>query len=111
MYSEGRQPRTGHWVYGLFIPKTEACVNRLCLFIININKLHVYSLRWVRKSSVRFSPKTGTAASHHNSQARSWSISKFYAPFQLIFNKAKGRNCALPPAFIRLAQTWLATEG
>jgi hypothetical protein len=42
------------------------------------------------------SPKTGTAASHHNFQAGPCSISKFYAPAQLIFIMYLGRNCSLP---------------
>ena len=34
-WDEGWQPRMGHWVFGLFQPQTEACANRLCLFITN----------------------------------------------------------------------------
>jgi hypothetical protein len=53
---------------------------------INTSKLHVFSRTDKNKFIEDQSPKTGTAASYHNSQAGLWSISKFYAPVQLTFN-------------------------
>jgi hypothetical protein len=48
--------------------------------------------------------KAGTATIHHNSQTGPWSISKIYAPFQLIFNKQNGRNCDPPAPSLKLAK-------
>ena len=58
------------------------------------------------QENLRF-PKTGAAASHHNSQAGLWSINKFYVSVQLFLLYNQGGNCSLPPAWSGLMQTLL----
>ena len=56
---------------------------------INTNKLCVTSK--MGKREYRLSPKPGATASHHNSQAGPWSISKSYAlDQQFLINKKGG---------------------
>ena len=64
-----------------------------------------------QKESNRFRPKVDLVASHYNSQARPWSISKFYAPVQIILINIKGGNVTPPTTTTtsRLAQTLFAT--
>jgi hypothetical protein len=63
---------------------------------------------WIRmaRENLRF-PKTGTAASQHNSQAGLWSINKFYVSVQLFLLYNQGGNCSLPQPWSRLIQTLL----
>jgi hypothetical protein len=89
----------------LYQSKTKVCAKRLwfihnttiklCLYKINTSKLHILPWQIIivhRKPS----PKPGTTTSHHNSQARPWSINKYYAPVQLIFIIYLEKNCCLP---------------
>ena len=49
--------------------------------------------------------KTGESTSLYNSQTGLWSINKSFVPVQSIFNKLKGRNCALSRALEQEIQT------